>query len=163
MKLTKKIGSVCALALSLLLLGSCGDTAKNASDTSTQTSTEKTTKETANKKKKAEKVLSEKELNALELPQLNTEVAENESLVEIETTEGNIKVKLFPEQAPKAVKNFISHAKDNYYNDTTFHRVIKDFMIQGGDPKGDVLVGKVSGKNLLKQKLLINFIIYVAL
>ncbi|MBC6498475.1 peptidylprolyl isomerase [Weissella confusa] len=39
--------------------------------------------------------------------------------------------------APLAVENFVTHAKDGYYNNTTFHRVIKDFMIQGGDPKGD--------------------------
>lgn len=49
---------------------------------------------------------------------------------------GDIKVKFFPEVAPKAVENFITHAKNGYYNGVTFHRVIEEFMIQGGDPEG---------------------------
>lgn len=55
----------------------------------------------------------------------------------METSEGTIKIRLFPEQAPKAVENFIGLAKKGYYDGLTFHRVISDFMIQGGDPKGD--------------------------
>ena len=49
---------------------------------------------------------------------------------------GDIKVKFFKEVAPKAVENFITHAKDGYYNGVIFHRVINEFMIQGGDPQG---------------------------
>lgn len=49
---------------------------------------------------------------------------------------GEFSVVLFPEVAPKAVENFVTHAKDGYYNGVTFHRVIEDFMIQGGDPEG---------------------------
>ena len=54
----------------------------------------------------------------------------------IKTNHGDIKVMLFPEAAPKAVENFIIHAKNGYYDGIIFHRVIKDFMIQGGDPMG---------------------------
>ena len=50
---------------------------------------------------------------------------------------GEIKFRFFPEEAPKAVENFITHVKNGYYDGVTFHRVIQDFMIQGGDPKGD--------------------------
>ncbi len=50
---------------------------------------------------------------------------------------GDIKVKFFKDIAPKAVENFVTHAKEGYYNNLTFHRVIDEFMIQGGDPKGD--------------------------
>jgi peptidyl-prolyl cis-trans isomerase B (cyclophilin B) len=74
------------------------------------------------------------------LPQF-TEVNENERLVEMITTKGSIKIKLFPEQAPKTVENFIGHAESGYYNDVVFHRVIKDFMIQGGDPQGTGMGG----------------------
>ncbi len=49
---------------------------------------------------------------------------------------GEIKLMLFPEQAPKTVENFISLAEEGYYDGVTFHRVIDDFMIQGGDPTG---------------------------
>lgn len=52
------------------------------------------------------------------------------------TSKGNIKIKLFEKEAPKAVENFITLAKKEYYNGIIFHRVIKDFMIQGGDPTG---------------------------
>lgn len=55
----------------------------------------------------------------------------------MKTSMGDIKIKLFPEKAPKAVENFTTHAKNGYYDNLTFHRVIEDFMIQGGDPKGD--------------------------
>jgi peptidyl-prolyl cis-trans isomerase B (cyclophilin B) len=54
----------------------------------------------------------------------------------IETTMGNIKVMFFKQVAPKAVENFITHAKNGYYNNVSFHRVLSDFMIQGGDPTG---------------------------
>jgi peptidyl-prolyl cis-trans isomerase B (cyclophilin B) len=69
-------------------------------------------------------------------PQLTNEVKENEVLVEMNTSMGMIKIKLFPEQAPKAVENFVTHSKKGYYDGLIFHRVIEDFMIQGGDPQG---------------------------
>lgn len=71
------------------------------------------------------------------LPQLTNEVSENEIEVHITTSVGLIKVKVFPDLAPKAVENFITHSKEGYYDETTFHRVLDNFMIQGGDPKGD--------------------------
>ncbi len=55
----------------------------------------------------------------------------------LHTNMGDITVELFIQDAPNTAQNFIKHAQDNYYNGLTFHRVIKDFMIQGGDPKGD--------------------------
>lgn len=66
----------------------------------------------------------------LKAPQLEDTVAT------IKTSMGEIKIKLFPEQAPKAVENFVTHANNGYYDGLIFHRVINDFMIQGGDPKG---------------------------
>ncbi|MED1468783.1 peptidylprolyl isomerase [Bacillus salipaludis] len=70
-------------------------------------------------------------------PQLTKEVSEKERLIEMETSMGNIKIKLFPEYAPKAVENFVKHSEKGYYDGLIFHRVIKDFMIQGGDPNGN--------------------------
>lgn len=54
----------------------------------------------------------------------------------VKTSMGDIKIKLFPDKAPKAVENFTTHAKEGYYDNLIFHRVINDFMIQGGDPEG---------------------------
>lgn len=55
----------------------------------------------------------------------------------LHTTMGDIHLRLFPSAAPKAVENFTTHARNGYYNNTIFHRVIRKFMIQGGDPLGD--------------------------
>ena len=54
----------------------------------------------------------------------------------LHTNRGDIVLKLFPKAAPLAVENFVKLSKKGYYNGTTFHRVIKGFMIQGGDPTG---------------------------
>jgi len=57
-------------------------------------------------------------------------------IVVLETNQGNIELKLMPKVAPLAVKNFVGLVKKGYYNGIIFHRVIKNFMIQGGDPTG---------------------------
>ncbi|GAW65220.1 peptidyl-prolyl cis-trans isomerase [Ligilactobacillus acidipiscis DSM 15836] len=62
--------------------------------------------------------------------------------VKINTTLGEIEIQLFPEQAPKTVKNFVSLAQDHYYDGTIFHRVIPEFMVQGGDPTGTGMGGE---------------------
>lgn len=68
--------------------------------------------------------------NQLDKPQAG------ESVASMTTTEGLIKFRLFDELAPKTVENFVSLSKNGYYDGIIFHRVIKDFMIQGGDPTG---------------------------
>ena len=60
-----------------------------------------------------------------------------DTLAVMHTNIGDIKIKLFPEKAPKTVENFVTHSKNGYYNGLKFHRVINDFMIQGGDPRGN--------------------------
>ncbi len=67
-------------------------------------------------------------LNQLEMPIVGEEIAI------FKTNHGDIKVRLFPQVAPKAVENLVTHAKNGYYDGVIFHRIIKDFMIQGGDP-----------------------------
>jgi peptidyl-prolyl cis-trans isomerase B (cyclophilin B) len=56
--------------------------------------------------------------------------------VSIETNRGTIDLELYPQHAPQTVNNFVFLAKQGYYDGVTFHRVIADFMIQGGDPTG---------------------------
>lgn len=68
-------------------------------------------------------------------PQLELERVSGPTAV-ISTNYGDITVQLFPEQAPKTVENFVTLARRGYYDGVNFHRVIADFMIQGGDPTG---------------------------
>ncbi len=62
--------------------------------------------------------------------------AKGEEIAVMHTSLGDISIRLFKEAAPKAVENFTTHAKEEYYNGLTFHRVVADFMIQSGDPNG---------------------------
>lgn len=66
-----------------------------------------------------------------------TKAAETGTAAVIHTSYGDVHIRLFPDAAPKTVENFVTHSKNGYYNNTIFHRVIRKFMIQGGDPLGD--------------------------
>lgn len=70
-----------------------------------------------------------------DFPQLNL-AAQTGTKAIIHTNHGDLEVQLFDQLAPKTVKNFVELAKKGYYDGVTFHRVIPDFMIQGGDPTG---------------------------
>ncbi len=72
----------------------------------------------------------------IQLPQLDKPAKDSEVAI-METEAGTIKMCFYPEYAPKAVENFLTHAKEGYYDGLTFHRIIQDFMIQGGDPNGN--------------------------
>lgn len=61
---------------------------------------------------------------------------QGETIAIMHTSMGDISLRLFGDKAPKAVENFTTHAKNGYYDGLIFHRVIADFMIQGGDPNG---------------------------
>ena len=76
-----------------------------------------------------------------QFPQLN-EVNEKNPLVIVHTNLGDFTLELFPEVAPKTVENFVTHAKNGYYDGVIFHRVIEEFMIQGGDPTGTGMGGE---------------------
>ena len=54
----------------------------------------------------------------------------------METNRGSIELELYPQHAPKTVNNFVFLAREGFYKDVSFHRVISDFVIQGGDPTG---------------------------
>ena len=105
-----------ALALAAVmafgLAGCGGNTAAENNDTATNTTVDTTT------------------LLQAQMP------ADGEEIAVITTSEGVVKMRFFPEEAPKAVENFKTLAKDGYYDGLTFHRVIQDFMVQTGDPEG---------------------------
>jgi peptidylprolyl isomerase domain and WD repeat-containing protein 1 len=62
----------------------------------------------------------------------------------IHTALGDIHLKLFAKECPRAVENFCVHSKNGYYNGHIFHRVIKGFMVQTGDPTGKIYVQHLS-------------------
>ena len=82
--------------------------------------------------------MSEKKWDNSPEMQIDTEKIYN---VVIKTNKGDIKLEMYPMHAPKTVNNFIFLAKEGFYNGVTFHRVISDFMIQGGDPTGSGMGG----------------------
>jgi peptidyl-prolyl cis-trans isomerase B (cyclophilin B) len=128
----------------LLLLAACGTSEQKGQETATNGSSnaqsgdegqdEQTDDDSSNEATNEEATTM--------YPQLTNEVAANEALVVMNTTMGPIKIKLFPEKAPKTVENFLTHAENGYYDGIIFHRVIKDFMIQGGDPTGTGMGGE---------------------
>ena len=110
----KKIMLAFVVTLLMLLTGCNAKDSNNSTNTSISNASE-TTKETVIK---------------------TDDKKESGTLVVLKTNQGDITVKMFPKVAPLAVENFVTHAKNGYYNGLIFHRVIKDFMIQGGDPTG---------------------------
>ncbi|VTS16130.1 cyclophilin type peptidyl-prolyl cis-trans isomerase protein [Streptococcus pseudoporcinus] len=82
--------------------------------------------------------LIEKELH---FPQISLDTVQGPKAI-IKTNHGDLQVQLFPEHAPKTVANFIGLAKEGYYDGIIFHRIIPDFMIQGGDPTGTGMGGQ---------------------
>ncbi|WML25085.1 peptidylprolyl isomerase [Neobacillus sp. OS1-33] len=121
----KNVQILFTLLTIVLVLAACGTSTKKE-ETIQKTTTQKT-----------EQTEGDQQVGNNVYPQLSTEVSKDEKLIEMETSMGTIKIKLFPEYAPKAVENFVKHSEEGYYDGLIFHRVIKDFMIQGGDPNGN--------------------------
>lgn len=86
---------------------------------------------------------------------INLYASENPRVI-LETTQGNIELELYPDIAPLAVENFTTHVKNGYYNGIAFHRIIRNFMIQGGDPtesgRGGESIWKKPFKDEYKNK-----------
>ena len=150
---------IALLLFSGLALTACSTNQKESSSSnSSKEKTEQTSSSSSAVKEQQKMEQLHKELNdALTnenavFPQLSDKVAEDEAEVKITTTEGDITLKLFPKYAPLAVENFLTHAKDGYYNGLLFHRVINNFMIQSGDPKGDGTGGESIWKGKDKSK-----------
>jgi peptidyl-prolyl cis-trans isomerase B (cyclophilin B) len=84
----------------------------------------------------SEEIIGEEDLKVAIEDQFSPPKA-GEQVAIMKTNMGEIKIKFFPNEAPKAVENFITHSQNGYYDGLTFHRIIQDFMIQGGDPNGN--------------------------
>lgn len=118
---------------SMMLNVACGkEKTTTTTETTTETITESTTEDISNEEvnNKDENLQTSNELLQF------SEIKKGEEIAILKTNYGDIKVRFFKDKAPKAVENFITHAKEGYYDGVIFHRVIEDFMIQGGDPTG---------------------------
>lgn len=149
MRMIKKIKYFVVLSILALSLTACGGSApidsKKALDTkitptialeqSTQTPTPASSvnTQTTPSAVKVESVLDDKS-------GINEQLAppkKGEKIAIMTTSLGSMKIKFFPKEAPKAVENFVTHSGNGYYNGIKFHRILNNFMIQSGDPKGD--------------------------
>lgn len=128
MKSIKKV-VILTLAVSLLTIGCSKKEDKKVEDTTQEVVVE-------DKDNKEVKDLEKLNLEQLQMPE------EGEEIAIIHTNFGDIKIRLFEDIAPKAVENFVTHAKDGYYDGLSFHRVMNEFMIQGGDPMGTGMGGE---------------------
>ncbi len=121
----------------LFILTGCSDNKTNTSNTSNTKKTNTASNVSSNTNSVAN---SENEnidyKTAAEKQMAMPEAGETIAIIKVKDF-GDIKVKFFNDSAPKAVENFVTHAKEGYYNNLTFHRVIDEFMIQGGDPLGN--------------------------
>ena len=122
----KKSASFGILLLVAILILGCQQSAEVGSDKAPTKNEEQTT--------------TGKEQPMTKAPEM--QIDKNKSYTaKIQTSKGDFELKLFPKEAPKTVNNFVYLAKKGFYDGTIFHRVIKDFMIQGGDPQGTGMGG----------------------
>ncbi len=126
----RKQWAVLALACVCALMGGCGNTKKDSEQAGNGQAITDTVP-----------AITTEFSDSAGLPQFK-EPADTDEVALIVTDCGNILVRFCPEGAPKAVENFVTHAKEKYYDGTVFHRTIEDFMIQGGDPEGTGMGGE---------------------
>lgn len=126
----KGIKLLVCLLLTVMILSSCGAQDANQATDNNSDASQTTGKELIE--------LGDKYTDILQAQK----PSENQPTATIKTTMGDISIMFFPEQAPKAVENFLTHATEGYYDGVIFHRVIEGFMIQGGDPDGTGMGGE---------------------
>ena len=139
-----KSQKIFAAALALCLLAACGGTDSSSGSPDSSSAGSVSSSSASEPADQDFQVLPLTELpsrrDPVELIQLQTE--HDGPTATIRTSMGDIVVALYPEEAPLAVENFITHAKNGYYDGLLFHRVVKDFMIQGGSPSGTTSGGE---------------------
>lgn len=127
----RKFYGILVTALFIASLTACGNSSAASSPSSAASSAASSASKTADTSGRIRPDDGKKLGYQLDKP------ATGEEIAVLNTSMGVIKLRLFPDAAPKTVENFKGLIQKGYYNNLTFHRVIKDFMIQGGDPKGD--------------------------
>lgn len=133
----KKLYSFIILVALLFVLTGCGNTNNNANNVANKnTAVQNKISNTENSNTTQKNSIDDVDYEGAAQKQMALP-AEGEQIAIIHVKNfGDIKVKFFPDVAPKAVENFVKLSSQGYYNGVTFHRVINEFMIQGGDPTG---------------------------
>lgn len=124
---------LCIILMGTLVFTACASTPQDGGTSQENKQDEETNDKVEKENQAYENMLLESTNLMPQLEELNT----GDVIAVMTTSMGEIKIKFCPEEAPKAVENFISLAKKGYYDGITFHRVIDEFMIQGGDPNGN--------------------------
>lgn len=130
------------LIIMLVVLTGCANKNTTVNTTKEDTTNTSEVNEVSDNNTNSERVVDTVDYKAAAEKQMAMpEVGETVAILHIKNY-GDVKIKFFPEVAPKAVENFTTHAKEGYYDGLTFHRVINEFMIQGGDPEGTGMGGE---------------------
>jgi len=139
------------LLVLLLLMTACGNSV-NTTERIYETETEVRTAPIETKvSEEGYRSMYTSELAQFRLPKTG------DTVVTLVTNYGSIDILMFPEVAPKAVENFVTHSINDYYDGITFHRVIKNFMIQGGDPEGSGRGGESIWGNPFEDEFSIDY------
>lgn len=133
----KYIFVILTIVMAMCLLTGCSQNENTTENTVlTQGTQNVQTEESTNEEEKEVQTLDQVDFKAAAEKQMSLPEDGEEIAIFHVKGFGDIKIKFFKDVAPKAVENFITHAKDGYYDGVIFHRVINEFMIQGGDPTG---------------------------
>ena len=145
-----KVLKRCLILFIILLIGILSLTGCDLNNTTQNNATTPSNTAKSTQTKKQEENVDVNSIDFIEKAKkqvANPEKGETIAIMHVKNY-GDIKIKFFKDVAPKAVENFITHSKNGYYNGLTFHRVINDFMIQGGDPTGT----GAGGESIWKKK-----------
>ena len=136
---------ICASVIAVMALCGCSSSQQSGSVSSDTSSSAASSQAASSESAEEQAAFDEFEKNLFtegtDFPQLD-EPAKGEEIVVISTSMGDIKIKLCPDEAPKAVENFKGLVEKGYYDGLIFHRVIDGFMIQSGSPNGDGIGGE---------------------
>ena len=150
-KILSGLGVAILLVVMLFVLTGCGKEEDKKDEKVDKVSTTSKKEENVDHNKEDEKK-EEEDMEEIDLNTFDFSAAADKQLAMPEKGEtiaimhvkgyGEMHMKFFEDVAPKAVENFVTHAKEGYYDGLTFHRVINEFMIQGGDPEGTGMGGE---------------------
>lgn len=135
MKGLKKFLVVLMMLILMVALAGCGNKEQNNNNSNNASSSKSNSNSSNNKNSNQTDIDSIDFVNSAEKQLSMPQKGDTIAIMHIKDY-GDIKLRFFSDKAPKAVENFITHAKNGYYNGVIFHRVMNDFMIQGGDPTG---------------------------